>query len=310
MSEIIYKEILPKVFVYKNLIPNHKSYYEFLSKVHDNKIQTYIFYEPEQWGHYGQSLTHRAKHEDRLPIVIENQIGAFPEAKEEIAFEAKLIKEFDDAFIAATDHFLEKHNLLEAKKNWIIQPPSFDMYNPTSEEHMLEYLYENNGIKLAMSHHSDYQVEREEMPGNKFVLTVTFYINDDYDGGELRFLNKSIDTPYKPEAGDIVVFPSGNPKYLSEEGRYFHGVGAVKNSRKFFCRSFYVEPYLGSDEWLANQAKYGEEVWAEMEKARIAAGLRKMGEEIKIENPITLEDLGIDPETECGLEEFRKNKNE
>ena len=43
---------------------------------------------------------------------------------------------------------------------------------------------------------------------------------------------------YKPEAGDVVVFPSGNPDYLSDDGFYFHCVNRVTGGDKYFLSIF------------------------------------------------------------------------
>lgn len=320
IKDIPYKEILPRVFVYPGLISNHKEYSAILDGLHNGKRKRYLFKKPETWSIFGTTMSYEARfNETRLLEDVAKAIQENPENEKDILAEKKMIEEIENAFLISTEHYLQHFQLTDAAKDWIISAPSYDRYTPTPEEHINGKDY---GQKLAMSHHSDYQIEREEMPGFKYVLTVTHYINDDYDGGEVRFLNSGKEIAYKPTAGDVIVFPSGNPKYLSDEGRYFHAVGAIEKSDKHFCRSFYTEYYEGSSEWLANQEKYGADVWEKMEQVRIAAGLRSFKQDPDIEikkdgmteidifiNNI-LKDAGIDPEKECGLEEFRKKDNE
>jgi hypothetical protein len=97
------------------------------------------------------------------------------------------------------------------------------------------------------------------------------YLNDDYEGGEISFKVFKEDgtyskIEYKPQQGDVMVFPSGEP--------FFHGVKTVQSNNKYFLRTFWWYNFDGTPEWHANQEKYGEEQWALMEKERWKAGFR------------------------------------
>jgi hypothetical protein len=52
--------------------------------------------------------------------------------------------------------------------------------------------------------------------------TIVVYLNDDYEGGELHFVDPSIDIKIKPQAGSIVVFPSTMP-YLHQSCKLIKG---------------------------------------------------------------------------------------
>ena len=85
-------------------------------------------------------------------------------------------------------------------------------------------------------------------------------------GGEIEFYVDGEFVPaYKPEAGDIMVFPSGEP--------YYHGVRTATQGNKYLIRNFMIYPYPGSPEWLANQIEYGAIKWLEMEKKRVDADI-------------------------------------
>ena len=167
---------------------------------------------------------------------------------------------------------------------------------------------------LSMKYHTDYDFIRGDEPGDKFAITCTMYLNDDYEGGEMWFnlsgsaadsfgespLPKSEIHVYKPEAGDILVFPAGHPDVLSEESTYFHGVSRTwkseaNPSNKYFIRSYYLIPFEGTSEWLSNQEKYGKDVWEKMETERIKARV-KTHEELQIIKTRTSAS-----DKECGL---------
>lgn len=120
--------------------------------------------------------------------------------------------------------------------------------------------------KLAMQYHTDQNWHKLDARGDKFGLTITMYLNDDYEGGEISFAHIGDYgdiklTTYKPQAGDVVVFPGFYP--------YFHGVLGVKDNYKYMVRMFYFWEFEGTEEWLANESKYGTELWNQMEEKRI-----------------------------------------
>jgi hypothetical protein len=116
-----------------------------------------------------------------------------------------------------------------------------------------------------MHYHTDFQQEKRDAPGYKPYITCTMYLNDDYEGGEISFkiLKEGggfDEVVYKPKAGDILVFPSNQP--------YYHGVQLTTKGKKYFVRSFWDYYFPGTEEWNANQKKYGATEWAEMEHQR------------------------------------------
>jgi hypothetical protein len=291
-QEVQYEEFLPRVFVYKNLIPNPQKIVEQIKFVHDNPGESILFSGPDEWGVFGY-LIHMGSPE-LMDVSVENC------ESEQYKNEVNIHKEIWNAFNVATSHYLDSQGV-EKESDWKVMGPSLSTYHPTDPEN---YRGRGEHGDLAMAHHTDYEQLKAEMPGNKFILTCTMYLNDDYEKGGVDFLANGESHLYTPKAGDVVVFPSGHPKYFSEGFTYYHGVQEILGSDKHFIRCFYQKPYAGSEEWLANQSKYGEEVWAEMEKARIIAGLKKQPGEntVVIDNAVQEE---IDSSKECGLEEFK-----
>lgn len=95
---------------------------------------------------------------------------------------------------------------------YFVEPTTSDMY--------LILRYENLG--KFDSHVDD---------GGKFPRTISLsaYINDDYEGGELEFANFGI--KYKPEIGDIVIFSSAFP--------YMHSVSPVTSGTRYAIVNWY-----------------------------------------------------------------------
>lgn len=258
MSDVKYEMLYPKIHLYKDLIPNPEILIKMLKDSENNPGSSKVFLDWKPWSRFGTYL-------DQTPI---------PDAvlyhTKESDRDEKFYQEFNyakiiwDAFHTATDHFLNHYGVKKGD-NWAIMGPSYSRYfhddNPESDENV-------------MIHHTDFVRIEADMPGNKFAITCTMYLNDDYDGGDIDFIIKHDHVPYKPKAGDVLVFPSGHPDVLPEGHMYLHGVKRVQKNDKYLIRCFYQIPYAGSPEWLENEKKYGKEVWAEMERKRIEEGRR------------------------------------
>jgi hypothetical protein len=124
-----------------------------------------------------------------------------------------------------------------------------------------------DGVEYAMHHHTD---RAPWIGANPHAFTLTFYPNDDYEGGHLSFVNMEnmeekyyinkngkeikyflIDEPilYKPEAGDLIFFRSD----------LYHAVFPIKNGHKFFIRCFLTADF--PKEYYDEKIKYNEEQW-------------------------------------------------
>ena len=164
--------------------------------------------------------------------------------------------QIDDLFYYTTKLYVESNNIV--LDNWVSDGWNIAKYIPNLEDHP----------DYAMMHHTDYQREFAYQPDLKFGVTAVFYLNDNYDGGEVmfRFLDENDrsvikeDYVYKPQRGDIVVFPSGPPHY--------HGVKAITSGEKYIIRTYWRYEYPGHPLWLKLQEKYGEDLWRELEEKR------------------------------------------
>lgn len=165
-------------------------------------------------------------------------------------------KQIDELFYDTTSLYLKENNI--PLDNWRFENWNIAKYQPLEID-----------PGYIMMHHTDFQRELEYSPGNKFVVTAVFYLNDNYDGGEVeyRFVdgkdlqNVIADYSYKPSAGDVAVFLSGHPHY--------HGVRSVNNGEKYIIRTYWRHIQEAHPKWKELQEKYGNEVWEQMESDRL-----------------------------------------
>lgn len=128
-----------------------------------------------------------------------------------------------------------------------------------------DYSYDpvNGKHHIAMHFHTDTNSKNLNSAGNKLVVTVTMYLNDDYDGGEICYIDNATGKSYmyKPKAGDVTVFPSGEP--------FLHGVFPQYGSERYLLRMFLMYNFPGTSEWLEEKSKHETEIWDKMEKERL-----------------------------------------
>jgi hypothetical protein len=263
MNNIVEEEFYPKIMVYKNLLTDPKKATDILKRAEEDPSKS-LFNGWSDWYTFGKNC-------DMFDISYARagDIHAITAKKLETKQhqeEYDFFKEVILAFSKSTDLYMEKYNV-EKPENWFYMGPSFCKYEI------------NAGITedLAMHYHSDYQLEHVERPGHKFAITCTMYFNDDYEDGGVDFLVNNKLIYYKPVAGDVMVFPAGNPDILTENGeRYYHGVKKCKKNPKYFVRVNWVYEYPGSEKWHQGIEKYGEQLWLEMDEERRTAE-RKTG---------------------------------
>jgi hypothetical protein len=256
MSDLNRQIIYPKVVVYNELLNEPENVYKMLKEHRlDPKINHHLT--PwRDWKPMGDIMN------------IDGQPGDYVEKNDpEKMAQEKCLLDIFNAFFKASDDFFNEYegkgawpkyvkNWDRSNDPWSHSAISFLRYDPTN----YNYDKKNNKPGLAMDYHTDSAAFNEIDPGRKFVVTVTMYLNDDYEGGEISFLDEETGTltNYKPKAGDVTVFPSGYP--------YFHGVLPVLNNERYILRMFWFCDYEGDKEWHQGKEKYGEEEWAKMHK--------------------------------------------
>ena len=172
--------------------------------------------------------------------------------------ETEMLKDLLRSFYLATKEYYNHVNL--KLDNWFFDAADIAKYN------------ENSGIPgasgtVGMNYHTDFEQSKALEPGSKFATTCVFYLNDDYDGGEICFkiFNEDFteieqEIVYKPSAGDAVIFPSTHP--------FYHGVNVSTNGCKYIVRSYWKYMYEGDQDYLNEKSKFSDDVWQVILKER------------------------------------------
>jgi hypothetical protein len=258
-------EIYPHVFVYKNMFKDISKSYNILTESL-TETEDRLFNPWTQWSIFGEYLNPIVPSFN--PSEIYGNLKNI-ETKTEIEENQKQFAiEMLENFFLVTEDYIKRHNLeidLNAKS---IDEEGFE--TPTwkwTGGTIGKYNISNEHTPVGMNYHSDYIREQGSAPGYKFVITCTIYFNDDYEGGEIDFAMGDKLVKYKPEAGDLLVFPSGHPDYLTEEGKpYLHAVMPSYNKNKFLARMYWQKYQTGTDEWYQKEEEFGKDAWAGMQK--------------------------------------------
>jgi hypothetical protein len=257
-------EIYPNILVYKNMFKDISKSYKILT---DSLVESEdrLFSPWTKWSIFGEYLSPMIPNfslGDRH-AGIENIKTTTETQEDQKNFALEMMKNFH----LVTEDYIKRYGIDvdpdalcldesgKQTKEWIWTGGTIGKYyiSDESEQHGMRY-------------HSDYQREKGDSPGYKFVITCTIYFNDDYEGGEVDFAMGDKLVKYKPEAGDLLVFPSGHPEYLTEGGEpYLHGVMPSYKKNKFLARMYWQKYQKGTDEWYAKEKEFGKEVWASMQ---------------------------------------------
>jgi hypothetical protein len=253
--DLTYKEVYPRIFVYTNLFPDHQALHKIMQKSEEQSRGKGIYTEWTDWFIFGKYC--HSKSPDYAVDEIEKHVKNGVDYDYSLyRNEIKLYEGLNQSVTAAISNYIAVNNVI-LPKNSYISDQNIGRYNPGV----------NSGNGRTMQYHTDYNIGEWYWPGEKFLLTATTYMNDDYEGGELSFSVGSDTFKYKPNAGEIVVFPSGSPLYPGNEP-YFHAVETIKNNSKFLVRMYLKHSAEGEQKWYDGEQKYGKEAWYKMAKER------------------------------------------
>lgn len=235
MNNFHFREIYPKIFVYNNVFENVDMVLEYLKETED-KTENTAFGPWRDWYGFGRHAL----------------FSMVADVKDEK--EMYVVKSTVDAFKKVSTHYIEHHNLPineneltlnrdgESVPLWQYPSPGFAKY------------WKDSGVDVntnkAMEFHTDFDYSLLKNDGYKFCVTGVTYLNDDYDGGEIEFFVDGKLFKYKPKKGDIVIFPSGNPNFLTDNNeQYYHSAKVVKDGEKYLVRQYCMKYEIVEDEW-------------------------------------------------------------
>ena len=254
------------ILIYKNYLKESNKILNILKDTESLTDSFYLFnsWSPWQATWHGRAMTINGSYWNDLPSKTDEED---PKITDQRYFFESVYKAYVDVLKDYIELNKEKQIWPNFIKNWDVENwTNWKMsgisclkYEPQESKHDPE-----NGIyDLPMNFHTDTNQEDTESPGDKMVVTVTMYLNDDYEGGEISLYDApdNIVYNYKPKPGDITVFPSFHP--------YYHGVLPFDKGPRYLLRMFLSYKYPGSSVWFENENKYGKESWAEMEKERL-----------------------------------------
>lgn len=207
--------ISPQIVVYKNIFNSSTPLIDFLN----SKSKKILNAEWKDWYDNGWRSSIN-----------------FDEIEKSDLDEYKYVKEMADAF----DYIAKDYMSDYSKENGIW--PSFikDWNSINLNNHNIDFfkynLSHSEGRDWDSDFLMDYHVDEFDVDGvfksQKNIVTVNFYLNDNYEGGEICAYNKDLNISYryKPVAGDAVVMPSGSP--------FFHAVKPFYLNDRYFSRIF------------------------------------------------------------------------
>jgi hypothetical protein len=257
-------EIYPNILVYKNMFKDVSKLYKTLT---DSLVESKdrVFSPWTQWSIFGEYLN---------PITpyfnVGEKYGGLKDIKTDTQIQEdqkNLGIEMMENFHLVTEDYIKRYNIdVDLSSTCLDEEENLTPLWRWTGGTIGKYHISNADENFGMRYHSDYIREQGSRPGYKFIITCTIYFNDDYEGGEVDFAMGDKLVKYKPEAGDLLVFPSGHPDFLTEEGKpYLHGVMPSYNKNKFLSRMYWQKYQPGSHEWYAKEKEFGKEVWAGMQ---------------------------------------------
>jgi hypothetical protein len=246
-----YKEIYPRIFVYNKLLPDADNLHQIMQLSEKNGQGKCVYTEWVDWFIFGKYCN--SKHIDS---VIEDLDKDNEYDYKLLQKEYLLYRRLKESTASAISHYVAV-NKIQLPENSFITGQNIGRYNPNVD----------TGEGKTMQYHTDYGIGEWYWPGEKFLITATTYVNDDYDGGEIMFSIGDDIIKYKPEAGDILVFPSGSPLYPGGEP-YFHAVDGIQKSSKFLVRMYLKYVAKGEKKWYDGEEKYGKDEWYKIAKER------------------------------------------
>jgi hypothetical protein len=275
-------QVMPQVVVYRDMFEKEElvRFYELMDKYETDTSSYTVVHEedstrgdnhgtppPEQdddspinswvpWHTFGKKTFYNWKQKPKN-LVDEDLIFLYD-------FREKLLTVFKSVFKDYIDEWSQSGYWPDYITSWELNRPHISRFSSSIIEVLKHDLHPEK--QLAITFHTDAHKHRVGQPRGQQIITITIYVNDDYEGGEVQFLNEIDEDAkvitYKPKYGDVTAFPSGIP--------YWHSAAAVtEGNKKLFVRMFAIWDYEGSKEWFEGIEKHGEKEWNKLVDADV-----------------------------------------
>jgi len=238
--------IAPQIIVYKNLF----EHCDELIDIIENKDRTDSLWPKwEPWYDQGENIS---------------QLFYRKDFYSEDNDEKKILK-----YIANVYDFIQKEYLDDYLKEKGVWPTYINQWEKVYEKldpvpiNIYKYSEELFKTKskdgLMLEYHVDEMPEINDSDWHQ-IVTITFYLNDNYDGGEICFYSEAENKAYKykPKKGDVTVFPSGAP--------FYHAVENFSGADRYFMRIFIPYSTEGDKEFIENSVFYDEDFMKKQEE--------------------------------------------
>lgn len=234
--------VAPQIVIYKNIFKHSEKLISLLA----NNSEDLKFSNWREWHKQGMR---REVFIDREYLLEDN----LKNNKEELKI---LTNIFNIVNFINIDYFNEFGG---SKGVWPSYITDWNIFEKPIDQMYIDYfrydLKEAKNLKkenIMMEYHVDEFVNLNEFKPKRNVITINFYLNNDYDGGEIcayDFLSKK-SYKYKPNPGDVVVMPSTHP--------FYHAVKSYQNSDRYFLRTFI--------DYVINNNEYNNFDWDKIKK--------------------------------------------
>lgn len=227
--------IAPQIVVYRNIFKNSKEIIDLLKQDRDVSC----FGNWNQWYEQGFRKGADPKVFNKIDTgsndLLSKEKDYIAEVYECMNFIRKdYLTEFDESNGIWPSFIKDWSSLHDTDVNYYI-----DFFRYCYDQKMT-----TNPSGLIMEYHVDEIPVVGESKKERHVATVNFYLNNEYEGGEIcvydSLSNKSY--MYKPQAGDAVIMPSTEP--------FYHGVRPYHKSDRYFMRAFIDTKVSNEIEWV------------------------------------------------------------
>lgn len=261
---MISKNIMPFVDIYRDETLDVEKILAIVKKAEDPKYTSPVIEGFDPWMDFGHTCRARASYAEQM----RDNPGNSDLMNDHIYVVSKINNILMTCYVDYINRWVDSdkmktYNELAEKSNGHQTPifkkhvDDWNIFNKKGDdsgfvETTIDFVKFDAGQKkdYILHYHID-DCDNERSPTPHAIISSTIYLNDDYQNGEVSFINEFYENviEYKPKAGDITIFPSSFP--------FFHASRPPIEADKYFARHFLTWKSKGNDEWNELVERYG-----------------------------------------------------